>query len=196
MNNSYIESVELPKAYRLLNHGPTVLVSAQYEEEVNVMSASWACALDFTPAKVTVVIDKIAKTRELVEKSGYFVLQVPCLKQINMTLQLGTLSKFEEPNKLEICKTKLFYQEGFEPPLVEGCIAWLVCKLIPEPHNQEAHDLFIGSVIGAWADNRVFKNGHWNFNEDNKDLKSLHYIAGGTFYTIGDEVLADKSEKL
>ncbi|EGH49750.1 flavin reductase-like protein, partial [Pseudomonas syringae pv. pisi str. 1704B] len=36
----------------------------------NVMAAAWACALDFSPPKVTLVIDKMTKTRELVEKSG------------------------------------------------------------------------------------------------------------------------------
>ncbi|MFW1806254.1 flavin reductase family protein, partial [Acinetobacter baumannii] len=72
-----------------------------------------------------------------------------------------------------------------------GCIAWLVCKLIPEPHNQSAHDLCLGSVVGAWADSRVFRDGHWHFQGAPKELRSLHYIAGGTFYLIGEEVKAD-----
>jgi chromate transporter len=40
-------------------------------------------------------------------------------------------------------------------PLVAGCSAWLVCRLLDEPHNQQAYDLFIGEVIAAWADERV-----------------------------------------
>mgnify|MGYP006157314425 CR=1 FL=1 len=32
-----------------------------------------------------------------------------------------------------------------------GCAAWLVCKLIPEPHNQQSYDLFIAEVVAAWA---------------------------------------------
>lgn len=191
-HNTHIQSVELPKSYRLLNHGPTVLVSAKSGDTENVMAASWACALEFSPAKVTVVLDKSTRTRQLVEESGYFALQVPCLAQIDMTKELGTLSLFNEPNKLEQCGTKLFYQDGLDVPLVEGCIAWLVCKLIPESHNQQEHDLFIGSVVGAWADDRVFRDGHWYFDDADPQLKSLHYIAGGTFYTIGDEVKTDK----
>lgn len=27
-----------------------------------------------------------------------------------------------------------------------GSSAWLVCKRIPEPHNQEIYDLFIGDA--------------------------------------------------
>jgi flavin reductase (DIM6/NTAB) family NADH-FMN oxidoreductase RutF len=41
------------------------------------MAASWACALDFAPPKVTVVLDKATRTRELVEASGVFVCSCP-----------------------------------------------------------------------------------------------------------------------
>ncbi|ENU91807.1 hypothetical protein F971_02899 [Acinetobacter vivianii] len=190
MSAQDITAVELPKAYRLLNHGPTVLVSAQHEQDADVMAAAWACALELTPAKVTVVLDKITKTRQLVEQSGYFALQVPCYAQIDMVHQLGTISKFDQPTKLADCKTELFYQDPYPVPLVTGSLAWLICKVIPEPHNQQAHDLFIGSVVAAWADSRVFRDGHWHFQDAAKELRSLHYIAGGTFYLIGDEVKA------
>lgn len=49
--------VPLDKSYRLLNHGPTVIVSAQHAGERNAMSAAWACALDFAPPKISVVLD-------------------------------------------------------------------------------------------------------------------------------------------
>ncbi|OUJ95461.1 flavin reductase, partial [Acinetobacter baumannii] len=32
---------------------------------------------------------------------------------------------------------------------------------------------------------------HWHFQHVPKELRSLHYIAGGTFYLIGEEVKAD-----
>lgn len=111
MSQSYIAPVELEKAYRLLNHGPTVLVSAQHGDDRNVMAAAWACALEFKPAKVTVVLDKSTKTRQLVEQSGYFTLQVPCYAQLNMTKQLGTISKLDDSQKLEHCGVELFYQK-------------------------------------------------------------------------------------
>lgn len=45
--------VPLDKAYRLLNHGPTVLVSSAHAGEHNVMAAAWSMPLDFSPPKVT-----------------------------------------------------------------------------------------------------------------------------------------------
>ncbi len=57
--------VPLEKSYRLLNHGPTVLVSAQDQQTTGVMTAAWACALEFSPAKVTVVLNKATKRVKL-----------------------------------------------------------------------------------------------------------------------------------
>lgn len=184
--NQFIAPVDPAKAYRLLNHGPTVLVSARHDGVDNVMAAAWACALDFMPAKLTVVLDKIAKTRELVEQSGVFVIQVPTAAQLQLTHEVGTRSLFNEADKLQRSGVELFRIPDHDLPFVAGCSAWLACRLIPEPHNQSTYDLFIGEVIGAWADTRVFKDGHWNFETADPAWRSLHYIAGGHFYAIGE----------
>ena len=153
------QPVPLEKAYRLINHGPTVMISAQHGGITNVMSASWLCALDYAPARVTVVIDKENYTRHLIEQSGWFGVQIPF--------------------------ASLFTPEGYDVPLVADSAAWLICRVLPEPHNQETYDLFIGEVAAAWADDRVFRNGHWHFDDVGDDLKTLHYIAGGQFYRTG-----------
>ncbi|VVD97683.1 flavin reductase [Pandoraea eparura] len=56
--------VELSKAYRPLNHGPTVLVGGAHDARRNVMAAAWSMPLDFSPPKVAVVIDRNTLTRE------------------------------------------------------------------------------------------------------------------------------------
>lgn len=179
-------AVPLEKAYRLLNHGPTVLVSAEHAGVKNVMAAAWACALDFSPPKLTVVLDKTARTRELVERSGLFVIQVPTVAQLKLTKAVGSNSLADDPDKLAHCGVTLFDVDGHALPFVEGCSAWLACKVVPELHNQSTYDLFIGEVVGAWADTRAFNDGHWHFETADPALRSLHYIAGGHFYAIGE----------
>ncbi|WP_336283422.1 flavin reductase family protein [Cronobacter dublinensis] len=193
-NRSFMAPVPLEKAYRLINHGPTVLVSARHDGVENVMAAAWACGLDFAPPKVTVVIDKIARTRELLERSGTFVLQVPTVAQREMTYQLGTLSLHNEPEKLALAGAELLAMSGVDAPLVAGCSAWLACRLIPEPHNQQQYDLFIGEVTAAWADTRVFSDGRWHFEDAPAQMRSLHHVAGGHFYAIGDAFARPDSE--
>ncbi|QEI07782.1 flavin reductase family protein [Pigmentiphaga aceris] len=190
--DSHIAPVALEKAYRLLNHGPTVLVSARHDGVDNVMAAAWACALDFSPPKLTVVLDKATRTRALVEGSGTFVIQVPTVALLALTHQVGTRSLIDEPAKLANADVKLVEIEGYDLPFVAGCAAWLACKVVPEPHNQQTYDLFIGEVVGAWADTRVFRNGHWEFADADPSLRSLHYVAGGQFYAIGESLVVDE----
>ena len=186
---SHIKEVPLEKAYRLINHGPAVLVSARHGGVDDVMAASWACALDFAPPKLTVVLDKATRTRALVEGSGLFVIQVPTAAQLQLTHAVGTHSLGDTPDKLARAGVELFDAEGHDQPFVAGCSAWLACRLVPEPHNQATYDLFIGEVVGAWADTRVFHDGHWQFQDADPSLRSLHYIAGGQFYAIGESLV-------
>lgn len=190
--DNHIAPVPLDKAYRLLNHGPTVLVSARHAGTDNVMAAAWACALDYAPPKLTVVLDKITKTRELVENSGRFVIQVPTVAQLDLTYQVGHRSFAREPDKLARSGVQLFEIDGHNLPFVAGCSAWLSCRVMHEPHNEKTYDLFIAEIEAAWSDTRVFKDGHWHFETADPSLRSLHYIAGGHFYAIGDAMNMDE----
>jgi len=172
--NEHIQAVPLEKAYRLLNHGPTVLVSARHDGIDNVMAAAWAGT----------------RTRALVEASGQFVIQVPTVALLQLTHEVGTRSRASEPDKLEVAGVDLFRLGDSGMPFVAGCSAWLACRLVPEPHNQQAYDLFIGEVTAAWADERVFTDGHWNFKGAAPEWRSIHHIAGGHFYAIGEAMQA------
>ncbi|QEL55822.1 flavin reductase family protein [Chromobacterium paludis] len=177
--------VELAKSYRLLNHGPTVLVSSAAEGRQNVMAAAWAMPLDFDPPKVLVVIDKSTYSRELIEASGEFILNVPCRAQAAQVVQVGSESGRGADK---------FAASGLEPlparivaaPRVAGCIGYLECRVVPEPHNQQRYDLFIGEVVAAQADDAVFRAGHWHFEDADPARRSLHYIAGGHFFATGE----------
>lgn len=188
--DSHIAPVELAKAYRLINHGPTVLVSARHAGVDNVMAAAWVCALDFAPPKLTVVLDKSTRTRSLIEQSGRFAIQVPTVAQLQLTNAVGNCSLADYPDKLARCGVDLFTLAGEDLPFVAGCSAWLACRLLPEVHNQSAYDLFIGEITGAWADNRVFADGRWHFEAADAAWRSLHHVAGGHFYAIGDPLTA------
>jgi flavin reductase (DIM6/NTAB) family NADH-FMN oxidoreductase RutF len=182
--------VELPHAYRLLNHGPTVLVTSAHNDQRNIMAAAWNMALDFNPPKIAIVIDKNTYTRELIEASGSFGINIPCRAQKDIAIQVGGCSGRDWLAKPEHDKFGAFGLETFtaaqiEAPLLEACVGWLECKVIPEPHNQSTYDLFLAEVVAAWADDRVFSEGRWHF-EGHDELRTLHYIAGGVFLTTGE----------
>lgn len=177
-----IEAVELSKSYLLLNHGPVTLVSSAHRDVRNVMAAAWAMPLDFDPVKVAVVIDSRSYTRELVEASGEFVLNIPSRAIADKVLSVGTASG-REVDKFDAYHLKTTTASKVQAPLVEGCVAWLECKVIPEPHNEKRYDLFIAEVVAAWADKRIFNNGRWHF--ENAGQHTIHYVAGGSFFATG-----------
>ena len=184
-------AVPLPKAYLLLNHGPTVLVSSAHGGRRNVMAAAWNMALDFDPPKVAVVIDKATLTRELVEASGEFVLNVPARALAALTLAVGTQSGREIDKFQKVMRSGIPGDGVGETaanvvgaPLTEGCLAWLECRVIPEPHIQKTYDLFLAEVVAAWADPAAFSEGRWHFSDPQR--RSIHYQAGGNFFATGE----------
>lgn len=179
--------VELSKAYRLLNHGPVTLVSSAHRGRQNVMAAAWAMPLDFSPPKVAVVIDKATFTRELVEASGEFVLNIPSRAIAAQVIAAGDQSgrDLDKFARLDIGRLPA---DRLAAPLIAGCVGWLECKVIREAHNEQAYDLFLGEVVAASADARVFRDGRWHFDETDAALRTLHYVAGGQFYVSGESL--------
>jgi len=183
-------SVDLAKAYRLLNHGPTVLVSAAASGRRNIMAAAWAMPLDFAPPKVAVVLDKATYTRRLLEAGGEFALQVPVRAQLDLVDALGSVSGTDEQalggrDKFDAFGLATFAGTATGAPLLEGCAAWLECRLLPEPAIQQRYDLFLGEVLAAQADARVFSQGRWHF-DGHDDLRTVHHVAGGHFLIDGE----------
>ncbi|MEN7528484.1 MULTISPECIES: flavin reductase family protein [unclassified Cupriavidus] len=190
--STHRHNVDLSKAYRLLNHGPTVLVSAAHSGQRNIMAAAWAMPLDFAPPKVAVVLDKATWTRQLLEASGEFALHVPTVAQVDITQALGSSSGLKISEEHGIDKFAAYGLQTFDgnlvgAPLLEGCAAWLECRLLPEPAIQNSYDLFLGEVVAAHADSRVFREGRWDFT-GHDSLRTIHHVAGGHFIVDGDVI--------
>ncbi len=198
--------VEIYKAYRLLNHGPVTLISSAHNGKRNIMAAAWVTPLDFDPPKVSVVIDKNTYTRELIEAAGTFAINVPCVAQIDTVRNVGTSSgrELQDTDKFALYGLETVAASQIDVPLLVGCVAWLECKIISEPHIQNTYDLFVAEVVAAYADERVFKEGRWSFEGHNQEahghkaqnqevhdqetydrLRTLHHVAGGAFFATG-----------
>lgn len=177
-------------AYRLLNHGPTVLVTSCHGTRRNVMAAAWNMPLEFSPPRIAIVIDRKTYTRELIEAAGSFALNVPCRAQAGVVVMAGSSSGRSLPggsagDKFAACGIPTFPASEIMAPLVQDCVAWLECRVIPEPHVQQAYDLFLAEVLAAWADDRVFRDGSWHF-EGQDDLRTIHHVSGGNFMATGE----------
>ena len=71
---SYFRPVSLDHASRLLNHGPTVLITSRDEsiDSRHVMAAAWSMPVEFSPARIAFAVDKSAWLRALLALRGMF----------------------------------------------------------------------------------------------------------------------------
>lgn len=176
-----IEAIDINKSYRLFNIGATTIVSAKHDGVANAMSAAWVMPLDYT--QLLLVLGRDSYTRQLIEKEGYFAVQLPVVGQADLTMELGTESRNDTPEKMQ--GVPLFYMEGYDQPLIEGCAAWVICKLTGTAENREDYDLLMGQIIAGWSDTRIYSNNHWHLDEVPEALRTIHYVAGGKFYFVG-----------
>lgn len=179
------QAVNLSHASRLVNHGPTVLISTVHDGRRNLMAAAWSMPVEFTPPRIAVVIDKSTYTRAQIRATGQLALNIPCRLQADLSFTVGSVSGQADPmpaqDKFARYGVGAFAGPTLGLPLIEGCIAWLECRVIEEAHAQEAYDTFFVEVVSAQADDRVFANGRWSFRDDNQDLHTLHHLGAGVF---------------
>jgi flavin reductase (DIM6/NTAB) family NADH-FMN oxidoreductase RutF len=188
MDPSAFAPVALEHASRLINHGPTVLVTTAHGGRRNLMAAAWSMPVEFTPPRIAVVIDKRTWTRELIAASGAFAICIPGTALASLTYAVGSCSGRDVDK---------FARHGVDarpgpvlgqPVLEQGCSAWMECRLIPEPHTEDAYDTCFAEVVSAAADTRIFTQGRWSFRDDNLELQTLHHLGGGQFARAGGVV--------
>lgn len=189
------KQVSLAHASRLINHGPTVLVSTLHEGRRNLMAAAWSMPVEFDPPRLAIVIDKSTLTREHMAATGCLALSVPGRSLADATFAVGSISGRDLPDasdKFTQYGLSSFASPELGLPWVEGAVAWLECRVIHEPHTEQAYDTFFVEVVSAQADERVFANGRWHFNEGNADLHTLHHLGAGLFAVASETIQARK----
>jgi flavin reductase (DIM6/NTAB) family NADH-FMN oxidoreductase RutF len=181
-------SVPLKRAYRLINHGPTTLITSAAGERRNVMAAAWVMPIDFDPPKLCAVIAQDTYTRELVEQSGELTVNVPTAAMVDATWACGSASGRDQDKLANLLTAPASLVTA---PLIEGCAAWLECRVVPEPAMAQRYDLFVAEVVAAWADDALFVDGEWRL--ERPATRSLHHLARGHFLTAGESVRAGSS---
>lgn len=175
-------NLPLEKSWKLLNHGPVTIITSAHGGKSNVMAASWAMPLDYDPPKVLLVLDGTSYSRELVDASGEFGLQIPKRRIAAQTVAVGQ-SSGRDGDKFARFGLKTFPAQKIAAPMLEDCVAWLECKVIPD--STQRYDLFIAEVVASYVDSAVFHDNEWDFGADPLE-RTMHYISSGAFFATGE----------
>ena len=189
---SRFKRIPLEHAPRLINHGPTILVTSRSKDNKkhNVMTAAWSTPVEFEPPRLLVLINKESLTRKLIMESGVFAVCVPTASFVDQTYAVGSTTG-QEIDKFQRFNIARIQSPELDIPVIEdGCVAWLECRLIPEKSVQEKYDTFFGEILSASADPTIFYNGRYHFTDANKSSHTIHHLGGGNFVLSNDLIAA------
>jgi flavin reductase (DIM6/NTAB) family NADH-FMN oxidoreductase RutF len=170
------KEVPLNIAYRLINHGPVVLVSTFYKGRPNVCTAAWVTPCD--AAVLAVVISDENYSFRCIRGTGEFVLNVPNRALIRKVVACGSVSgehfdKFSKFGLTPLAARKV------SAPLVGECIGHLECKLIEgEGRLARKYNLFLARIVAASAERGLFTT-RWNVRAPR--ARTLHHLGGNAF---------------
>lgn len=146
------------------------------------MAASWAMPLDYSPPKLLLVVDATSFTRELIDASGEFGLQIPKRRMAAKTVAVGQ-SSGRNCDKFSRFALDTFAAKHIAAPLLKDCVAWMECKVIADASQR--YDLFIAEVVASHVDSSVFHDNQWDFGADPME-RTMHYISNGEFFASGE----------
>jgi flavin reductase (DIM6/NTAB) family NADH-FMN oxidoreductase RutF len=180
--------VPLKKANRLINHGPTILVSSLYKGRPNVCPVAWNMPVDFDPPKVACVIGEDNYSFECVRRTKEFVINVPTKKILKKVIQCGSTSG-EDTDKFRAFGLRPMASSRVKAPLIKECIAHLECKLL-DTAMADKYNIFLGKVVAAWVEKGFFKD--MRLLVEKEGAKTIHHL-GARYFTFPSRVTDFKS---
>lgn len=179
-------SIPLDKAYQTLVSGSVIMISTANQHFKNVMSCAWNCPLDFDPSKFVLVLGRDSTTREIIDETSEFVINIPSQNLINLILDVGSCHG-KDVDKFKKFNIDYFEADIVKSPCLKNCLGWLECKVIKEPILEEKYDIVLAEVVNAKVVTEFFDGD--KISPINEEFSPLHHISGNEFRTIGKIVV-------
>lgn len=130
---------------------------------------------------ITLGMGNVHLTNQGIIENGAFSVNLPSEDMVAVVDHIGMVSgKKEDKSHL----FELFHGELEAAPMIEECKVTMECRLI-EHVKLPTHDLFVGEVVGTYADVDVLTNGVIDIAK----LKPLLFdMASKKYWGVGDPV--------
>lgn len=163
-----METMQLGKAFMLMEPGPVVLVTTNNGGKNNIMTISWTMVLDFAQL-FAITTGPWNHSYAALRESGECVIAIPTVDLIDQVVGVGTCSGAD---------TDKFEKFGLTPvkasrvgsPLIRECLANIECKVIDIVNR---HNIVVLEGLAAY------------FDSSRKEKRTIHAIGDGTFVVDG-----------
>ena len=169
--------IDLNISYRLLNHGPLVLVSSIFKGRPDITPIAWNMPISDDPPMIALEIWEGHFIYKAILETEDFVVNIPSSDMAETVRKLGSVSG---------SKIDKFREYGLEPepsktvksPRLKIAMAVMECKLHQDKHVLDEYNIVIGDVQYAEAEASAFSN---RWLPEKGAFKTLHHLGDRIF---------------
>jgi flavin reductase (DIM6/NTAB) family NADH-FMN oxidoreductase RutF len=148
-----LQEIPLAQAYRVTPTG-LYLISTAYQGKRNVQFAFRALGISEAPPLLLIGIQDKNFSREIIQKSAEFVLNVCSENQLQAVDKSRDLSGREVEDKFVALGLTALPATRVQAPLVAVCHASVECRVVSDFSTEGLH-LFVGKALAAHLDYQV-----------------------------------------
>jgi flavin reductase (DIM6/NTAB) family NADH-FMN oxidoreductase RutF len=166
-----METLQLSKAFTLIEPGPVVLVTTNDGHRDNVMTITWTMAIGFSAAFAITTGPWNHSYAALLETKEC-VISIPTVDLIDMAVGVGTCSG-EDTDKFEkfgLTRVKARYVRA---PLIKECLANIECRVVD---IIDRHSIVVLEGVAAY------------FDSAREEKRMIHAVGDGTFIVDGGRI--------
>jgi len=138
---------------------PVVLVGTQVGGKANFMTVGWCARANANPPMVVCGIGNHHYTPKGIAETKTFSVNIPSSHLLLKTDYCGLVSG-EKVDKSRVFD--VFYGSLKTAPMIKECPVTLECRLV-QTVLLPTNNLYIGEIVGAYADGKVIKEGKPDF---------------------------------
>ncbi|MBA7521335.1 Flavoredoxin [subsurface metagenome] len=135
---------------------PVVVVGANVEGKPNFMPIGWVSIVEHKPPMISISANQGHYTNIGIRKNKTFSVNTPSEDMVLPTDYCGIKSG-KEVDKSDVFE--VFYGELKTAPMINDAPLNLECKVVQIVETGKGHDIFLGEIIQAYAEEKFLTNG-------------------------------------
>ncbi len=163
-----MRSLELSKAFTLMESGPVVLVTTNDGKKNNIMTISWTMVMDFTP-RFAITTGEWNYSFKALRKTKECVIAIPTVDMLDKVVGIGTCSGVDTDKFTKFNITPIS-GKIVKAPLIKECLGNIECKVIEIIGK---YNIVVMEAVAAYV------------ASDRKEKRTVHAVGDGTFIVDG-----------
>jgi len=166
-----MKTLEISKAFTLMEPGPVVLVTTCDGGKNNIMTISWTMVMDFTPV-FGITTGPWNYSFSALRKTRDCVISIPTVDMIDKVVGIGTCSG-ADTDKFEKFTLTPVTAKNVKAPLIKECLANIECRVVD---IVKRHNIIVLEGLAAYLDH------------SRKEKRTVHAVGDGTFIVDGRRI--------